>query len=359
MDAHARQISGKPPHSGWASTYRAPWWLPNAHVQTIYARRLAQNHAVPYRRRRWETPDGDFIDLDWLAGISKSDKLLVLFHGLEGCSRSHYALSLLAACRQWGWRAVVPHFRGCGGEPSRLARSYHSGDSREIDWILRRLRQEQPASEIHVVGVSLGGNMLLKWLGEEGAAAVSVVARAVAVSTPLDLVAAAGALDAGLNRILYTGHFLRYLKPKALAKIAAHGLEIDGRGIIESSTFRQFDDRFTAPVHGFADADDYWRRSSSKPWLKQIRVPTLLINARNDPFLPERALPLAHEVSESVTLEFPREGGHAGFVSGKFPGNLDWLPNRILSFVGAGNHGVKASFTDEKIAPGLGPPAMT
>jgi len=314
------------------SSYRAPWWLPNAHLQTICARWLVQHHGVSYRRERWETPDGDFIDLDWLADVSKSEKLLVLFHGLEGCSRSHYALSLLAECRRRGWRAVVPHFRGCGGEPNRLARSYHSGDSREIDWMLRRLKQEQPGSKIYVVGVSLGGNMLLKWLGEEGETAIAVVERAVAVSAPLDLVAAAGALDAGLNRILYTGHFLRYLKPKALAKIAAHGLGIDGRGILASSTFRQFDDLFTAPVHGFKDADDYWRRSSSKPWLKQIELPTLLINARNDPFLPESALPLAHEVSERVTLDFPQDGGHVGFVSGKFPGNLDWLPNRVRSF---------------------------
>jgi predicted alpha/beta-fold hydrolase len=314
------------------SSYRAPWWLPGGHLQTIYARTLGQNYLVSYRRERWETPDGDFIDLDWLDETSAATKLLVLFHGLEGCSGSHYALSLLAEFRRRGWRGVVPHFRGCGGEPNRLARSYHSGDSREIDWILHRLKGGNPQARIYVVGVSLGGNMLLKWLGEEASVATAMIERAVAVSTPLDLVDAARALDYGLNRFLYTSHFLRYLRPKALGKIIAYDLAVDAQALRASSTFRQFDDLFTAPVHGFKDAIDYWRRSSSKPWLKEIKVPTLLINARNDPFLPESALPQAGEVSAAVSLEFPESGGHAGFVTGGFPGSLAWLPQRIVSF---------------------------
>jgi hypothetical protein len=323
---------------GFESAYHAPWWLPGGHLQTIYARRLARSYSVPYRRERWETPDGDFIDLDWLdAAPDKGTKLLVLFHGLEGCSASHYALTLFARAQRSGWPAVVPHFRGCSGEANRLMRSYHSGDSREIDWILQRLKGANPQARIYVVGVSLGGNMLLKWLGEESAAAAAVVERAVAVSTPVDLVAAAGELDFGLNRFIYTGHFLRYLRPKALAKIASHDLPIDERAIRASRTFRQFDDLFTAPVHGFKDACDYWTRSSSKPWLKEIKVPTLLINARNDPFFPESALPDAGEVSAEVSLEFPPAGGHVGFVSGRFPGHLDWLPRRILSFFDEGD----------------------
>jgi predicted alpha/beta-fold hydrolase len=241
-------------------------------------------------------------------------------------------LSLLAEVRRRGWRGVVPHFRGCAGELNRLARSYHSGDSREIDWILRRLKSENPHCEIYAVGVSLGGNMLLKWIGEEGQAASTVIRCAVAVSTPVDLVAAAGALDRGVNRIIYTSHFLQYLKPKALAKIAAHDLPIDAGALRSSSTFHRFDDLFTAPVHGFRDAVDYWRRSSSKPWLKSINVPTLLINAQNDPFLPAAALPAKAEVSDSVALEFPETGGHVGFVSGRWPGRLDWLPARIFAF---------------------------
>jgi len=312
--------------------YHAPWWLPGGHSQTIYARTLGRRYSVSYRRERWETPDGDFIDFDWLDETSEARKLLILFHGLEGCSGSHYALSLLAEFHRSGWRAVVAHFRGCTGEPNRLARSYHSGDSREIDWILRRLKDANPQARIYAVGVSLGGNMLLKWLGEEGAAAAAPIERAVAVSAPLDLVAAAGVLDAGLNRLIYTSHFLRYLRPKALGKITAHGLAIDTQALRGCSTFRQFDDLFTAPVHGFKDALDYWRRSSSKPWLKEIQLPTLLINARNDPFLPAYALPQPDEVSPAVSLEFPAAGGHVGFVTGGFPGCLNWLPNRVLSF---------------------------
>jgi predicted alpha/beta-fold hydrolase len=314
------------------STYRAPWWLPGGHLQTIYARSLARNYPVQYRRERWETPDNDFIDVDWLDPSSEGGRLIGLFHGLEGYAQSHYALSLMAIAAKQGWRGVVPHFRGCSGEANRLTRSYHSGDSREIDWILRRIKSESPPSEIYVVGISLGGNMLLKWLGEEREAASSVVERAIAVSTPVDLVAAAEDLDVGIKRILYTEYFLRSMRPKAVAKISAHGLTIDPRAVSASLTFRQFDDLYTAPIHGFKDAQDYWTRCSGKPWLKLIRVPTLLLNAQNDPFLPVSALPKKTEVSDAVTLEFPATGGHVGFVSGKFPGHLEWLPRRIMRF---------------------------
>jgi predicted alpha/beta-fold hydrolase len=238
----------------------------------------------------------------------------------------------MAIAAEQGWRGVVPHFRGCSGEANRLTRSYHSGDSREIDWILRRIKNENPGNKIYVVGVSLGGNMLLKWLGEEREAALAVIERAIAVSTPLDLVAAVGGLDFGINRILYTEYFLRSMRPKAVVKISAHGLTIDPDAVRASLTFRQFDDLYTAPIHGFKDAQDYWTRCSGKPWLKLITVPTLLLNAQNDPFLPSAALPNAAEVSDAVTLEFPKTGGHVGFVSGKFPGHLDWLPRRILKF---------------------------
>lgn len=314
------------------SDYVAPWWLPGGHLQTIYARALAHNYRVGFRRERWITPDDDFIDLDWLAGHGNGRNLVVLFHGLEGGSQSHYALALMEKVRANGWRGVVPHFRGCSGEANRLLRSYHSGDSREIDWILRRLKAANPSSRICVVAVSLGGNMMLKWLGEEGEGAAEVIERAVAVSTPLDLVAAAGALDFGVNRILYTRYFLRSLRPRALAKIAAHELAIDAQTIRASRTFRQFDNIFTAPIHGFKDANDYWTRCSSKPWLKNIQVPTLLINARNDPFLPESALPTVEDVSDFVTRDFPRSGGHVGFVTGEFPGKLGWLPDRVMLF---------------------------
>ena len=315
------------------SDYRAPLWLPGGTLQTIYAyyRKLTPN--LNYRRERWETPDNDFIDLDWIDSASTAARLLVVFHGLEGCSRSHYALALMSMVRQLGWRGVVPHFRGCSGEPNRLVRSYHSGDSDEIDWILRRLKERRPSAEIFTLGVSLGGNMLLKWLGEQGENASTIIRRAVGVSVPVDLVAATSELDRGMKKLIYTRHFLRPLRRKVLGKITAHQLPLDPRQVRRASTFHEFDNLYTAPVHGFKDAEDYWTRASSKPWLKQIKVPTLLVHAFNDPFIPAAALPRAEEVSNAVTLDYAVTGGHVGFVSGGFPGNLDWLSRRVLDFL--------------------------
>ena len=320
--------------------YRAPWWLPGGHAQTIYASLFTPRPRVDFRRERWDTPDGDFIDLDWLAqdsgsGIqdSATAPLVTLFHGLEGSSRSHYAAALMAAVRDAGWRGVVVHFRGCSGEPNRLPRAYHSGDAQEIDWILRRLREQNAGVTLFAAGVSLGGNALLKWLGESGADACPVVERAAAVSAPLDLMISGDALGRGFN-LLYARHFLVTLKPKALAKHALHPGLLDAARIRSARTLRAFDDVVTAPLHGYRDTDDYWTRASSKPGLADIRVPTLVLNARNDPFLPPEALSAPHEVGPAVTLEQPEEGGHCGFVSGPFPGNLGWLPARVLRFFG-------------------------
>jgi uncharacterized protein len=317
------------------STYRAPWWLPGGHFQTIYAYFLKREAHLCLRRERWETPDKDFIDLDWLDSSDGRASLLVLFHGLEGCSSSHYAKSLMNHARRRRWRGVISHFRGCSGEHNRLVRAYHSGDSSEIDWILRRLKENNPRTKIHAVGVSLGGNVLLNWLGEQGERALEIVEKAAAVSAPIDLAAAAGVLDRGCRKLIYTRYFLRTLKQKSLYKIAKHQLKIDLRQMRAASTFRQLDNLFTAPVHGFDSAEDYWDKSSSKRRLSHIRVPTLLLNARNDPFLPAAALPDAGEVSPCVVLEYPESGGHVGFVSGRFPGDLDWLPQRIFDFFNA------------------------
>lgn len=322
--------------------YRAPAWLPGGHLQTIYSALAVPRPRVSYRRERWETPDGDFIDLDWIdedRGLRIEGNaapaprpLVALFHGLEGSSRSHYALALMAALRERGIRGVVVHFRGCSGEPNRLRRAYHSGDAQEIDWILRRFRAQDSDAPFHAIGVSLGGNALLRWLGESGAAATLIVDAAVAISAPLDLMVSGEALGAGFNRI-YANNFLRTLKAKSLAKLQRFPGLYDAYAVRASRTLRAFDDVVTAPLHGYRDTDDYWTRASSKPLLKDIAVPTLLINARNDPFLPARALPRAREVSPAVTLEQPQEGGHVGFTSGAFPGTFDWLPRRILDFL--------------------------
>jgi predicted alpha/beta-fold hydrolase len=237
----------------------------------------------------------------------------------------------MAAAHARGWRGAVPHFRGCGGEPNRLARAYHSGDSAEADWLLRRFRSAAHAAPLFAIGVSLGGNVLLKWLGEQGEAAREILAAAAAVSAPVDLTAAGEALGRGFN-LVYARHFLATLKRKTAAKIARFPGLADPAAVARSRTLREFDDLVTAPLHGFRDASDYWLRSSSKPLLGRICVPTLVVHARNDPFHPEAHLPGPDEVSTAVELDFPETGGHVGFVSGRFPGTLAWLPDRLLVF---------------------------
>jgi uncharacterized protein len=315
------------------SSFRPPWWLHGGNAQTIYAALVLRGTRVRYRRERWDTPDGDFVLADWVDGPASSP-LVVLFHGLEGSSASHYARALMSAVRARGWRGVVPHYRGCGGEPNNLPRAYHSGDSREIDWMLRRLRAAAGSAALFAVGVSLGGNALLKWLGEEGDAAGEIVRAAVAVSAPVDLTAAGNALGRGFN-LVYARHFLGSLKRKTADKLVRFPGCVDGTAAARARTLREFDDAVTAPLHGFRDASDYWLRSSAKPLMARVRVPTLVINARDDPFLPGRHLPSPEEVSTNVELEFPAAGGHVGFVTGPFPGRLRWLPDRVLGFLDA------------------------
>lgn len=313
------------------SPYRAPAWLPGGHAQTIWPI-VRKDAPPPYRRERWETPDGDFIDVDWLATPEAEDApLVVLFHGLEGSSASHYASALMHALARRGWGGAVPHFRGCSGEPNRLPRAYHSGDSAEIDWMLRRLRRLLPQRALFAAGVSLGGNALLKWAGEQEGAARDVVQAVAGVCAPLDLTAAGRALQQGFS-LVYARHFLRTLKANAAVKLARFPGLFDGSRMRAARNLYEFDDAVTAPLHGFRDAADYWRRASAKPWLAGIRLPALVLNALNDPFLPRQALPSPQEVSPAVTLDYPAAGGHVGFVAGPFPGRLDWLPLRLLSY---------------------------
>ena len=314
-------ITGKP--------YRPPAWLPGGHAQTIWPL-LIKPQPLKLRRERWATPDGDFIDVDHLDGPANAP-LLVLFHGLEGSSRSHYAISTAQACRQIGWRLALPHFRGCSGELNHQPRAYHSGDSAEIDWILRRLSQANHGQPLHVAGISLGGNALLKWAGEQRHAASEVVSGIAGICAPLDLAACGHHLARGFNTV-YTRHFLGTLKARSTARLQRFPGLFDETRMRRSRNLWDFDDAVTGPVHGFAGADDYWARASAKPWLKSIAVPTLVINPRNDPFLPASALPQLSDISPAIRLEQPASGGHVGFVSGSFPGNLDWLPQRLLHF---------------------------
>lgn len=297
-------------------------------MQTIYSATLASKPALLYRRERWETPDKDFIDLDWMDG-DPAGPLFVLFHGLEGSSNSHYSRSLMAAVRARGQTGLVVHFRSCSGEMNRLPRGYHSGDSVEIDWIVRRLKASRSESRVFVSGVSLGGNALLKWLGEQGDSARGLVHGAAAISAPMDLRASGLALGRGFNRV-YTRMFLNTMKKKSRHKLFHFPELFDGAAMHRSRNLYEFDNAVTAPLHGFRDVDDYWARASSKPVLRHISVPTLILNARNDPFIPDDSLPRESEVSSHVHLEYPATGGHVGFASGPFPGHLDWLPRRLM-----------------------------
>lgn len=253
----------------------------------------------------------------------------MLFHGLEGNSDSHYARVLMAAARDRGWHGVVPHFRSCSGEMNRLPRFYHLADSDEADWILRRLAASH-RGPIVAAGVSLGGNVLLHWLGERRGG-TSIVAAAAAISAPLDVHAGGRAISQGFSKV-YTRAFLRTLKQKALEKIERFPGLIDRRAVLGVSTMHAFDDIVTAPLHGFRNADEYWTRATTRPLLRAIEVPTLVVNARNDPFLPASALPGPGEVSAAVELHLTEQGGHAGFMTGPFPGYRDWLPLRLFSF---------------------------
>jgi hypothetical protein len=284
---------------------------------------------VGWRRERWDTPDGDFIDVDRLPGRADAP-LVVLFHGLEGGSGSHYACALARELARRGWRGAVAHFRGCSGEPNRLPRAYHSGDAAEIRWIVGRFAAESRGTLLFAAGVSLGGNALLKWLGEDRSAG-GMLHAAAAVCAPVDLMAAGAALGRGFN-LVYTRAFLATMRTKAEEKLSRFPGLFDAAAMRRARTLREFDDVVTAPLHGFRDTDDYWTRASSKPVLGGIRVPTLMLNARNDPFLPESALPGPSEVSGAVRCEFPEEGGHAAFVSGPFPGDIDWMPGRVAAF---------------------------
>lgn len=313
-----------------AAPYRAPWWLPGGNAQTIWAALVARRAHVRLERSRWDTPDGDFVVVDSLAGPPDAP-FVVLFHGLEGGADSHYAVATMSALARRGWRGAIPHFRGCGGELNRTPRAYHSGDADEIDWMLARFRRIAGDRPLYAAGVSLGGNALLKWLGDRGAAARAVVRAAAAVSAPLDLAAGADALERGFGRV-YTWMFLRTMKRKIAQKAAQHPGAFDAARVRRARTLREFDDLVTAPLHGFRDAADYYARASAKPVLRDIRVPTLVLNALNDPFLPGRHLPGPAAASPQVTLEYPATGGHVGFVNGAFPGRYDWLPQRILDF---------------------------
>lgn len=317
--------------------YKAPWWLPGGNAQTLWAALASRRHLGPaptWERRRWHTPDGDFIDVDRARHPSGAQApLLVLFHGLEGSSASQYAVAFADFAATHGLAFAVPHFRGCSGEINLAPRAYHSGDHVEIDWMLRQFAAEYPGRPLLAVGVSLGGNALLRWAGEAGESARERVRAVAAVCSPLDLAAGGHAIGQGFNRLVYTRVFLSTMVPKALKKLEQHPGLFDRKALLAVRDLYSFDNLFTAPLHGFRNTDDYWRRASAKPVLSGIRVPALALNARNDPFVPADSLPGTSDAGRWVTLWQPAQGGHVGFpvADGPWglPGHVRAMPDAV------------------------------
>jgi len=283
-------------------------------------------------RERWTTPDGDFIDVDKQMASSKKRPLLVLFHGLEGSSDSHYAQAFADWAHEHDVQLAIPHFRGCSGQINLSPRAYHSGDHEEIDWVLKRLRQVHKAQQgewLLAVGVSLGGNALMRWAAEQGHEATKTADAIASICSPLDLAMSGDAIGKGLNRYIYTPMFLKSMKPKALAKWAQFPGLFDKDAMLNAKDLYEFDNVFTAPLHGFKNTLDYWAKASAKPLMQAIHLPALVLNAQNDPFVPASSLPQHKDVSRSVTLWQPEQGGHVGFAAGPWPGHVRQMPNKV------------------------------
>lgn len=309
------------------SRFQPAWWLRGGHAQTIWPTLLRPRVRLPVRRERVSLADGDFIDVDW---AGDTGPIVIVLHGLAGSIDSHYVRGMLRAFARRGWRGALLHFRGCSGEPNRLPRSYHAGDTGDLDALVELLRAREPATPLAALGYSLGGNVLLKWLGEHGAAAP--LSAAAAVSVPFDLAAATTHLARGFSR-LYEKRLLRCLQDSLVQKSAIMDLPWRGADIAAIAGLREFDERVTAPLHGFRDADDYYARASCRPFLPGIAVPTLIVHALDDPFMPPSVVPRARELAAETLLEISAHGGHVGFVHGAPHAPRFWLERRVPEYL--------------------------
>jgi predicted alpha/beta-fold hydrolase len=314
--------------------YSPAWWLPGPHARTIWGRFFRRTPPLETRIERWETDDQDFIDLVRLDAPAGRPHLVML-HGLEGTAQSHYARGLFLEAARRGWAADLLLFRGCGAEPNRARRFYHSGETSDVAVVARRLLSADRLAPFFFAGVSLGGNVLLKWLGEIESTVDQRIRAAAAVSVPFDLARACRYIDRGFSRV-YQRHFLQSLRRKALAKLERFP-DLASRERIEAArTLYAFDDVVTAPVHGFRNAEDYYSRSSSIRFLEGIRVPTLLLSAYDDPFLPGEVLDDVARIAARnprIEIEFPAKGGHVGFIGGQNPLRpLYYAERRIAQF---------------------------
>ncbi len=312
--------------------FKPAWWLRNPHLQTLWPALLRRDiKDIEIERERIELPDGDFVDLDW-SGRAGTGPLVMILHGFEGSIESHYAKGMMRQLNNHGWRGVFMHFRGCSGEPNRLPRSYHSGETGDVSYIVNMLLERDPGTPIAVIGYSLGGNVLLKWLGESGMQAP--LAAAIAVSVPFELNKAATRIQSGLSRG-YQWYFLKCLRERLTYKYEyVPSAPVDPADLEDIHTLFEFDNKFTAPLHGFSGVDDYYSQASSRQYLHAIQTPTLILHAKDDPFMSEDVIPEPHEVSPHVQLEVTNAGGHVGFVTGKYPWKPEyWLEQRIPEFL--------------------------
>jgi uncharacterized protein len=314
-----------------APRFSAPWWCRNRHLQTFWGP-LLRRGGLSLRRERVDTEDGDFVDLDWLDGPAGAP-LVLLLHGLEGTARSHYIVGMLREIAARGWRGVVMNFRSCSGELNRLPRFYHSGDTGDLDAIVTRLTRREPEVRLGVAGVSIGGNIVLKWLGEREMDVPKQVHAAVAICVPFDLTVCARALDRGFERVVYTANFMRTMKRKVKLKARALPGFVDVAAARRARTFAEYDRVVTAPLSGFVDEMDYWTRASCRPYLARIRARALVINALDDPFVPSEALPDPAALPPGVALVLTERGGHVGFVDSLRPGRASWAERTAIDFL--------------------------
>ncbi len=314
-----------------AQDYAPAPWLAGPHLPTLWAALCRTVPAPPLEPERFELTDGDFLDLAWMP--DNDGPIVLVLHGLEGSHRSPYARAMLAALAAAGYRGVLMHFRGCSGAPNRLPRSYHSGDTADAAAVVDLISRRHGRPPFAIVGYSIGGNVLLKWLGETGPACP--LTTAVAVSVPFDLAACADRLAQGASR-MYQWHLVRSMQARFTAKFGAHNNPLGITDITALDSFWRFDDAVTAPLHGFRDVHDYYARASCRQYLRAVCVNTLILQAEDDPFVPPRAIPHAGELAHSVTLELAARGGHVGFVTGRVPGRACyWLEARIIAHLDA------------------------
>jgi predicted alpha/beta-fold hydrolase len=306
------------------SDFKPSRFLKNRHLQTIVPNVLFRRARPPLRRERLELPDGDFVDVDWTTGAS--GPIVIVLHGLEGSIRSHYAAGIMQRIHELGYRGALIHFRGCSGEPNRLPIGYHSGFTQDLEYFSGLLKRKEPGTPLAAIGYSLGGNALLKWLGESLNADRLVTG--VAVSVPFDLADASRMIETGLSQ-LYKWNLLGRMKESSIRKFSRVKAPCPLPEIQRIRTFRQFDDQLTAPLHGFKDAEDYYRSCSARHFMKSIQTPTLVLHSADDPFMSPASVPTPDELSDAVTLELSRRGGHVGFVAGNVLKPKMWLLERI------------------------------